>query len=530
MNCLKLDDKLFSLPALLFFILIPFSPHYLHAQSPVLRVTNNFNQQSILYNSDTFAHTAWKPVLYTDSTYQKSDRSWLYRKFFEEHLLQVQQPGFNIFGDVLFDEDAGWSKRSIPTGNSSDKTNFMYLNTRGYDLSGNIGTKFYFQTDFYENQGSFPGYLDSSIRKTGVIPYQSRYKGLKEKGFDFSYSSAQLVYIPNKHLLFDLGYGTNFIGDGYRSLLLDDYTTNYPYFRTAITFGKFQYSVMYSEYITDNVVYTYAEGYPRKWGQTYLLDWHPMRNLNIGVFDAVVSSIEDADHNKDFGFTHFSPIIFLHGSNSPSGLSNNDVYGLNVKYTLTPTINAYGQFMLDNTGSAAWENRYGYQIGVRAGDLFNVKGLNAQAEINSVRPYSYASDTITTAYAHDDMPLAHPLGANFKEALFIADYSYKRWWFRVEALASHYGIDSSSNVNFGHNIFKPLDTHSREDNVSTDQGLLTKMYYGDARIAYILNKKTNLRLETGATFRNEKNKSSNYTDVYFYVGVRFTFRKLIYDF
>jgi hypothetical protein len=186
--------------------------------------------------------------------------------------------------------------------------------------------------------------------------------------------------------------------------------------------------------------------------------------------------------------------------------------------------------MLDNTGSAAWQDRYGYQLGFRAGNLFNVNGLNAQGEINSVRPYSYASDTLTTAYTHNDMPLAHPLGANFKEILGIIDYSYKRWWFRAEALIAHYGIDSSANVNFGHDVFKPLYTHSREDNVRTDQGLLTKLYYGDVRIAYIFNKKTNMRVETGATFRNEKNELSNYTDVYFYVGIRFTFRKLIYDF
>ena len=447
----------------------------------------------------------------------------------------MQQPGFNIFGDILFDEDLGATKRAVPTKSStnpgsSDNSKFIYMNTRGYDLSGNVGDKFYFQTDLYENQGSFPGYVDSLIRKTGVIPFQSSYKNIKDKGFDFSYSTAKLVYIPNKYLLFNLGYGTNFIGDGYRSLLLSDYNTSYPYFRTAINIGKVQYSVMYSEYIADDNAYTYAEGYPRKWGQTYLLDWHAMKNLNVSVFNAVISSIEDANHEKDFGFTHFSPIIFLHGSNSPSGLKNNDVYGLNLKYIIVPAVDVYAQFMLDNTGSSGWEKRYGYQIGIRAGNLFKVDGLNAQAEFNTVRPYSYASDTITTVYAHNGEPLAHPLGANFKEGVFVADYSYERWWFRVEAMAARYGDDTSFAENVGHDIFKPLYTHSREDNVSTDQGLLTKLYYGDARIAYILNKKNNLRIETGATYRSEKNRLSKYTDMYFYLGVRFTFRKLIYDF
>jgi hypothetical protein len=523
-----------KLRILFFLVLFFLSFESLMAQSPVLQVTNSFTQQSVLYNSDSFLHTAWKPVLYTDSTYQKSNRSWLYRKFFEEHLLQIQQPGFNIFGDLIFDEYIGSTKRAVPTGSPSgqnhEKSKSIYMNTRGYDFSGNIGDKFYFQTDLYENQGRFAGYIDSIVRKTRVIPFQSSYKGFKKKGFDFTYSSAKLIYTPNKHLLFNLGYGTNFIGDGYRSLLLSDYNTNYPYFRTAINFGRVQYSVMFSQYITDQQSYTYALGYPRKWGQTYLLDWSVTDNFNIGVFNAVVSSIENADHEKDFGLTHFSPVMFLHGSESPSGIKNNDIYGLNLKYTIVPSVDAYAQIMLDKTGSADWEKRYGYQIGIRAGNLLGIDGLSAQVEFNTVRPYSYAADTIITVYAHNNQPLAHPLGANFKEGVFVADYNYKRWWFRLEALTARYGIDSSSTADYGRDIFKPLDMHSTEDNVSTGQGLHTKMYYGDARIAYILNRKSNLRIETGAVYRNEKNKNNKYTDTYFYLGIRFTFRKLIYDF
>jgi len=505
----------------------------LTAQAPVLQLTNSFTQQSVLYNSDTFLHTSWKPVIYTDSTYQKSNRSWIYRKFFEEHLLQIQQPGFNIFGDAIFDEYIGASKRAIPTGNSNqnkETSKTIYMNTRGFDFSGNVGDKFYFETKFYENQAKLPGYVDSVTRASHIVPFQNFYKGFKNNAFDFAYSTARLIYTPNKHLLFNLGYGTNFIGDGYRSLLLSDNNTNYPYLRTAISFGRVQYSVMYSQYIAERNSYTYALGYPRKWGQTYMLDWSVTNNFNIGVFNAVVSSIENEDHQKDFGFTHFSPIIFVHGSKSPSGVENNDIYGLNLKYTIIPTVNAYAQFMLDKTGSEAWEKRYGYQIGIRAGNLFKVNGLSAQVEFNTVRPYSYASDTITTVYAHNNESLAHPLGANFKEGLFVADYNYKRWWFRIEAMTARYGIDSSSNVNYGRNIFKPLYTHSADDDVSTGQGLNTKLYYGDVKAAYILNRKTNLRIEAGTTLRSETNKKNNYKDAYFYIGVRFTFRKLVYDF
>jgi hypothetical protein len=502
-----------------------------YAQAPVLRVTNNFTQQAVLYNADTFSHTAWQPVLYTDSDYIKTNRSWLHRKFFEEHLLQVQQPDYNIFADVIFDEYIGSTKRSIPTViQPGGASNSVYMNTRGYDLSGNIGNKFYFQTDLYENQAKFPGYVDSFARTTGVVPFQNSFKAEDNNVIDFSYSTAKLIYTPNKHFLFNLGYGTNFIGDGYRSLLLSDYNTNYPYFRTAVTFGKLQYSVMWSQYISEKNPYTYAQGYPRKWGQTYLLDWQATKHFNIGIFNAVVSSIEDANHNKDFGLTHFSPVIFLHNSTSPSGLKNNNIYGLNLKYSISPYINVYAQYMLNKTGSADWGKSYGYQLGVRAGNLFKINNLNAQLEFNTVRPYSYAADTITTVYAHNNQTLAHPLGANFKEGIFVTDYTYKRWWLRLEAMVAEYGVDSTETVNYGRNIYKPLYTHSADGNISTGQGLHTNLFYTDARVAYILNKKTNLRLETGVVYRNEKNDLKTYTDLSFYVGVRFTFRKLIYDF
>ena len=123
---IKIADRPSFISYFLFF--------YIAYISPVLRLTNNFNQQNILYNTDTFAHTTWKPVLYTDSTYIKSNRSWLYRKFFEEHLLQVQHQSFNIFADIIVDEYIGAGKRGIPTNRQTPGHSKLHLvNTRGYE-------------------------------------------------------------------------------------------------------------------------------------------------------------------------------------------------------------------------------------------------------------------------------------------------------------------------------------------------------------------------------------------------------------
>jgi hypothetical protein len=50
-------------------------------------------------------------------------------------------------------------------------------------------------------------------------------------------AEANLTFSASKHI--DLiGYGRNFIGDGYRSLMESDGASPYPYFKINTNFGK----------------------------------------------------------------------------------------------------------------------------------------------------------------------------------------------------------------------------------------------------------------------------------------------------
>jgi len=113
--------------------------------------------------------------------------------------------------------------------------------------------------------------------------------------------------------------------------------------------------------------------------------------------------------------------------------------------------------------------------------------------------------------------------------LIVASYAYKNWYFRAESFIAKYGLDSSTDVNYGQNIFKPIDTHTATD-VSIGQGLSTNIFYADLRVAYIINPVTNMRIESGFTFRNEKNSTVFFKDRIFYIGIRMSFRNLLYDF
>lgn len=523
-----------------FILLLVFSAAHvtLHAQQS-LKVYNSYNHDK-LYNDDTIAHTAWKPIVYTDTLLpDNSSYKWLERKFFHEHLVNVQKPGFNIYADAVIDEYFGKSNRYDKIINGKQiNVKTPSIDTRGYQLSGNIGSKIYFESNFYENQGKFGGYIDSFIRRNAVIPGTGAYKKKGDgSGFDFSTSSARLIYLPNKHLFFDLGYGKNFIGDGYRSLLLSDWTSNYPYFRTSITFGKFQYSAMWAELIsrvdrTDNTLNNKL-GYYRKWSQTYMLDWNAAPGLSVGIFESVIWP--DQQHTstrpKDISASLLSPVIFLHGSTSPSGVENNDIIGLNAKFRFYPRSYFYGQFVIDQLGKLSSLNRSGFQLGVRSGDIFEIPGLNVTAEYNTVRPYTYQGTSQDVSYSHANQSLAHPLGANFKEGIFVASYTYGKWRFRAEGFLASYGIDSGG-INYGRDVSVILSSAQPpvSGTIKTTQGLLTKVQFADVKAAYILNPFSGLRLETGITYRKEYNSIKTYKDFIFSIGIRTSLNSLFYDF
>jgi hypothetical protein len=54
-----------------------------------------------------------------------------------------------------------------------------------------------------------------------------------------------LTFTASKHIDLQLGYGRNFIGDGYRSLLESDGASPYPYFKINTNFWNKIYQHVY---------------------------------------------------------------------------------------------------------------------------------------------------------------------------------------------------------------------------------------------------------------------------------------------
>jgi hypothetical protein len=456
-------------------------------------------------------------------------QSWLFRKLFREHLVQVNQDDYTFYASILPDLQIG---HSSVNGNT-------WLNTRGVIAGGTIGRNLTFRAEFYENQAKYPGYIDAFGRANQIIPGQGEWKayGNGNKYFDFAYSSALIDYKAGKHFNFQLGYDKNFIGDGYRSMLLSDASFNYPFLKIIANVGRVQYTTMWAQFI--DMKYpkaSYDNGYRKKWGVFNYLDWNVSKKFSVGLFEGVIWQDSDSTGKRGFDASYINPIVFLRPVEFSVGSPDNALLGLNLKYAPSENSTFYGQFVLDEfvfkemtSGRGWWANKFGGQLGFRSNNVFKVKHLNFLTELNAARPYTYSQRTTLNNYGHYNQPLAHPQGANFVEWLAIADYQYKRWFLRGQLTYAQYGLDSAG-INYGKNIFESYFTRAEDFGNHIGQGLKTNLYNVQGSVAFLLNPKYNLRIEASATLRQEKNSVYKNNEVIFQVGLRSSFRQLYWDF
>jgi hypothetical protein len=494
-----------------------------------------------IYNINTRLHSSLKPFFIDDSLLldkssllfnlgsDSSRHSWAARKLFQEHLLDIKKEDYSVFADFLPDFQIG---RDV-----SGKKN-TYLNTRGYQVGGTVGKKFSFYTSGYENQGRFASYYDQYVNTHKVVPGQGTDHTFGKETKDWSYVTATVSYTPIKYLNITGGYDKNFIGDGYRSLLLSDYGAPYPFLKLTANLGNVQYMVMWASMQDPSAPQlSYEAGNRKKGGVFHYLDWNVNNRLSIGFFDSIVwAQTDDAGNRRGFDWGYASPIIFLRPIEYLSGSPDNALIGFTSKYEFAKELVAYGQFSLDEfeaknffSGSGSSRNKYGWQLGIRGADIFKVDGLNYLLEYNTAKPYTFSSRKPIINYANYNEPLAHPMGANFRELVGLLNYSYKRFDFSGELMYAKYGLDIAGQ-NYGKNIFEPYTDAVQPNGNYTTQGIRTNLFYAEGKVAYVVNPKYNLRLELGGVVRRESNNLGKNTTGLITFGLRSSFRNLYSDF
>jgi hypothetical protein len=454
----------------------------------------------------------------------KRRSSWFGRKLLEESFLRIDSPNFTLTADPLFDFSFGKEQ-----GNSQK----LITNTRGFRVRARIGSTIGIESSFYENQAFVPTVWSQYIKKTKVAPGQGRAKPFQETGWDYAYSTGSISWKPRGVFSLQFGHDKNFIGDGYRSLLLSDVSANYTFLRFSLTWKKFQYTRIIAalENIDYHTLGLDTKEFPFKTANFHLVSVNILKKLQLSLFEGTILKNPD-DGKFKLTLDVASPVPFLdilHNRwKKPATDQINSIGGINLNWRISPTFQLYNQWCLDvpvNKAGGMTYHKYGYQLGLKYFHAFTLKNLILQAEYNKVQPYTYAQTDSTIAYSHFSQPLSHPLGANFNEIMGSVSYRFKRCYGEYMITSARYGADTKTN-NSGKDILRP----SPQVSGSFLQGIKTDLITQQARLSWYLNPATNSCISAGVYWQRQKSAVSQIQTKVIYLSFSTNLRNLYYDF
>lgn len=377
----------------------------------------------------------------------------------------------------------------------------IFQNTWGADIRGYLGKRVYVYAQLSKNQRNYPAYTEERILKFGALPGQGSWKnytlGIVKglDGYDFLNARAYIGFNPVKSISIEFGYGNHFIGNGYRSLLLSDYSRNYTYLKFNTRIWKFQYQNIFAQ-LSPTTPFFNADNslLPKKYTALHYLAFKPNSSFEIGLFETVIFARPD-----HFEFQYLNPVILYRAVEHFLDSPDNVILGLNTKWNPGKGISLYGQIIVDEfklsevkKQSGWWANKFGVQAGFKYINAFGIDHLDLQFEYNAVRPYTYAHrDTLPTLkgysvanYSHSNQPLAHPLGANFREMIWVMRYKpINKIYIQSRVLYTTYG-DDRPGENWGGNILLPLETIQQAYGNYIGQGLKKSVLAVYADVSY----------------------------------------------
>ncbi len=298
----------------------------------------------------------------------------------------------------------------------------------------------------------------------------------------------------------ELGKAKHFWGDGYRSLFLSDNAAAYPYFKIKTKVWHIEYSNLFSWQQAKLDLTIPSPQFEDKFTSSHILSWNVSPQVNIQLFESIIWQSEDSLSSRGFDVYYLNPIIFYRPVEFAAGSADNAIIGLGLDFKVFPSYLLYGQFVLDEflldqflSGDGWWANKFGVQLGIKGFDAFGKEGLFVQAEVNIVRPFTYSHGSPVQNYAHLDQALAHPLGANFYEALLIGAYEFDGWELRNHVSFILKGDDEQGR-NLGGDIFRSYESPYREFGNFVGQGRKTEELQNSIYFARVIDVASDTRL------------------------------------
>jgi hypothetical protein len=435
----------------------------------------------------------------------------------------------------------------LGVGQDNTRDEMLTLNTRGAEIHGVAARRIGFYASVTETQAVFPRYVQNLIDSLSpprslenfVVPNEAFAKPFGENGVDFLRATGYITFNVAKVVDVQFGQDKNFIGNGYRSLVLSDFAPAHLFLKLQTKFWKINYTNLYTQMVAD--VQRANTLYPKKYVIYHHLSIDITKKFNLGVFESIAYGRKDQGQNDTFDLSYLNPFIFYRAVEQGIGSIDNALVGADFKWLALKDIQLYGQFVLDELrvgelvdNNGWWGNKYGIQLGLNYIDFASIKNLDLQVETNIVRPYTYthSSDEQLSNFVHYRQPLAHPLGANFMEFLGILRYQpIPRLNITGKLIYAKIGEDSNGR-NWGSNLLiSNVDVDDTNEYGNTiGQGVETSILFGRFTATYQLYH--NLFLDADVIQRNKTSAivARDLSSTVFSVSMRLNIGQRLYEF
>ncbi|MGD1840607.1 MAG: hypothetical protein ACFB0B_06880 [Thermonemataceae bacterium] len=445
------------------------------AQLPDLSAVDQFNLQYLRNDN-------WEWTEQAENDAQKPVFNTFYKK--KSDFYHVQTKDFDLHVNPVI---------HFSVGNDNNSDDFTYTNTRGVEVRGMIDNKIGFYSYFTDTQASFPRYVQDFIRARDAVPGEGFYKDgdtAEPTDVDFLTARGYITFKATKSIDVQFGHDRNFIGNGYRSMILSDFSNNYLFLKLNTNIWKLNYQNIFAQMTAETFEQDGLR--PKKYLAHHHLGVNITENLNIGIFESIVFGQRDTITNNTFDLNYLNPIILYRSVEQQLGSPDNALLGIDFRWNFLQRFQLYGQFVIDEfriqeviNANGWWGNKQAGQIGFKYINVLGVSNLDLQLEANIARPYTYTQENNFKSYTHYNQPLAHPFGANFYEGISIVRYQpLKRLSLVGKLIYTRYGADDGENR--GGNIFLDNRTRPSEFGNTMLQGIETNVLFADFTATYQL--------------------------------------------
>ncbi len=406
---------------------------------------------------------------------------------------QHRSPNFFIAVNPVLSLQGVYQNASIPS------RKFLLSSSQGLSIRARIYNHVGLNLNITNNYEQTPSYFGSYVYKNNSLPGVGKYKATT--GYQYILPTGYIdVALLKNYVHASAGYDYHFIGDGIRSLFISDFSAPMPFVSINTKIWKLNYQNLYMAAMPQFAFDSSMRRGQYKYFTMHHLSANITKWLNIGVFESVSFA-------RDGGFEigYMNPIIFYRAVERSLGSPDHVAIGMDVKAFPVKTLQLYGQFLINEftakyffSNQGYMHNKWGLQLGFKYFNALTIDNLDLQAELNMVRPYTYQHYT-SGNFSNNNLPLAHPLGAGFREMIGRMRYQpIPKLSITAQVVYYQEGVDTGG-VNFGNDVTRDYHTAPNKFGVRMINGEHAQGLVLGLNASYELI--PNLYFDFGATYR-----------------------------